>query len=264
MDNRKNKSSNKSESGRVWAGLIILIFGIILLAEQLNLNFHIPTWIISWPMVLIVVGIVIGGTSNFKNASSYVLIALGVFFIMQREFSFNVWRVFFPLLIIGLGAWLLVDRKNARLGGRRQRVRRTMAQESTEQADIPEDWDKRMDGGSEDTRAEFVSSTAIFSEVKKQVFSKNFKGGDIVNVFGGTDINLIQADVNGPVVIDVFQLFAGTKIIVPAHWTVISEVVSVFGEVDDRRFVYSGSKDQRKTVYLKGTSIFGGITIKSM
>ncbi len=272
--NNKVKSP-KRDSARIWVGLIIIFFGSILLADQLDINLHLPSWFVSWPMALIVVGFILGATSRFRNTSAYVLIGLGVFFILQREVSYNVWKLFFPLLIIGLGAWLLTDRKrvsrhrrSAMPGGGRPNATDPLAGDENafsgqdmdqEEPLFATDWDRKTGGESE-----FVTSTAVFSEIKKQVFSKNFRGGEIVNIFGGTDINLMQADIQEPVVIDVFQIFAGTKLIVPAHWAVVSEVVSVFGEVDDRRFTHGGPRDPRKTVYLKGTSIFGGITIKSM
>jgi predicted membrane protein len=71
--------------------------------------------------------------------------------------------------------------------------------------------------------------------VKRTILSKDFKGGDIVNIFGGTDLDLTQADINGRVVIDITQLFGGIKLIIPPHWQVTSDVAAVFSNVDDKR-----------------------------
>ena len=100
--------------------------------------------------------------------------------------------------------------------------------------------------------------------LKKNIISKNFRGGEIVNIMGGADINLMQADIQGPVVLEVVQIFGGTKIIVPAHWKVHPEMAAVFGGVEDQRFTYTTAPDDTRTLYIKGTSIFGGNTIKSM
>lgn len=276
--------SSKSNNSKVWAGVIILFIGLLLLAGQLNLGHMIPTWVRTWQIILIVVGLAIGGSSSFKNPASFILIGLGTIFLVQKYFYFNVWKLFFPIAIIVVGLWLLMDKKRTRSFPHHPPGRQRLNDEPdvdythVDENDNGEYGDQHEYGGQHDTDAEpkhkysrstvsdedFLNSTAIFSEEKKIVTSRNLQGGEVVNIFGGTDINLIQADMQGPIVIDIFQIFAGTKIIVPANWKVHSKVVSIFGEVDDRRFFQESVKDDRKLIYLKGTSIFGGITIKSM
>ena len=104
--------------------------------------------------------------------------------------------------------------------------------------------------------------TAIFGGVKKNILTKNFKGGEIVCVMGGAEINLTQADFQGKVIIDSFNMFGGTKIIVPPDWDVQSQVVAIFGGVDDKR-PPSAHVDHSKILYLDGTCIFGGVEIRS-
>ena len=48
------------------------------------------------------------------------------------------------------------------------------------------------------TQDDIIDSTYIFSGTKKVILSKNFKGGDIVNIFGGCEIDLTQADMTTP------------------------------------------------------------------
>jgi predicted membrane protein len=84
----------------------------------------------------------------------------------------------------------------------------------------------------------------------------------VVNFFGGTDLNLSQSDINGVAVLDLTQVFGGTKLIVPSNWKVQSEVVAVFGGLDDKRRDLA-NPDPNKVLVLKGTCIFGGIDIKS-
>lgn len=259
-----NQKINK-DSGRVLAGVIILVIGLILLAGQLGMDHIFPRWLFSWPLILCVVGLIIGATSNFKNPASLILIGLGTVFILQQNFNFNVWKFVVPIFLTGLGLWLLTDKQRST-----KKQSRPVQPDYTHTDYIHQDQDYNTDSDQERQQAsftnenDFLNSTAIFSEEKKTIVSKNLQGGEIVNVFGGTDLNLMQADLKGPIVIDIFQLFAGTKIIVPPHWTVHSKVVSVFGEVSDKQFHQDRPKDHQKTIYLKGTSIFGGITIKSM
>lgn len=290
MNEQQHPTHNNANSGRMWAGIIIVGIGAILLAGKLGLDWLFPHWIFSWrnmwPMVLIVVGLIIGGNSNFKNPASYILLGIGSFFLLKNITSFDLGPYVWPAVIIGIGLWLLLAKgkkgpftPNPNNGNRYRRETgqyewdKRVAEEKKDPAaysgatafgdtsDEPAQPQNEPNGFSSD---DYVKSTAVFSEIRKTVISKRFRGGEIVNIFGGTDINLIQADIHHPIVIDVFQLFAGTKIIVPAHWKIQSEVVSVFGEVDDRRFTQGVPYDEQKVVYIKGTSIFGGITIKNM
>jgi predicted membrane protein len=109
---------------------------------------------------------------------------------------------------------------------------------------------------------DFIDVTSIFGGVKKNILSKNFKGGDIVSVFGGSEINLSQADFDQKVIIDAVQIFGGTKLIIPSHWQVRSEVVAIFGGIEDKRAQLTTSSPERILI-LKGFTMFGGLEIKS-
>jgi predicted membrane protein len=124
-----------------------------------------------------------------------------------------------------------------------------------------EEWKEPVTSGA--GQDDFIDSTAILGNAKKVIFSKDFKGGDITNFFGGTEINCSQADINGRVRMDITQVFGGTKLIVPPHWTIKSSVTSIFGGFEDKRTVSNISQDPGKVLVIDGTSVFGGIEIKS-
>lgn len=292
-----------TDTGRIWAGAIVLGLGVILLLNRLDFHWHFfPSWIFSWPMILVIVGLVIGGNTNFRNPASYILLIIGGFFLVNNILDWDIKRYVWPAVIIGVGVWLLSDRKpkgippspphngnpNPPNEGNAYSWDKRVAEEpldnpagaagdpyrATAADDTPythsgysgSDYTHQSTGSAgAATDDDYVKITSIFGDVRRMVLSKNFLGGEIVNIFGGSDINLMQADIKHPVVIDMFQLFAGSKIIVPAHWSVKSEVVSVFGDVNDRRFVHNAQQhDDNKILYIRGTSIFGGVTIKSI
>ena len=103
----------------------------------------------------------------------------------------------------------------------------------------------------------------VFGAVKKNIISKDLKGGEINVVFGGTELNFNQADFNDKITIEVNVVFGGTKLIVPSNWTVKSEVVTIFGGMEDKRNSQTLADSPEKLLLLKGTVIFGGIDIKS-
>jgi hypothetical protein len=110
---------------------------------------------------------------------------------------------------------------------------------------------------------DIIDSTCIFSGTKKVILSKNFRGGDIVNVFGGSEIDLMQADINGTATLEVTAIFGGATLIVPSNWAIKSEAVTIFGGISDKRKFAALAEPATKTLVLKGTMIFGGMEIKS-
>ena len=84
-----------------------------------------------------------------------------------------------------------------------------------------------------------------------------------MNIFGGAELDLTQADINGRVVLDITQIFGGTKIVVPSNWQVVSDIAAVFASVDDKRIRSTAASGSEKILVLKGVSIFAGIDIRS-
>ena len=84
-----------------------------------------------------------------------------------------------------------------------------------------------------------------------------------MNIFGGTELDLSQADLSGVAVIDLTTIFGGTKLLIPSNWSVKSEAVTIFGGIEDKRRMQATIEVPQKTLLLRGTVIFGGIDIKS-
>lgn len=116
--------------------------------------------------------------------------------------------------------------------------------------------------GGEDYPNDYIDSTSVFGSNKIKVVSRNFKGGNVVNIFGGAEINLLHADIKHPAEIETIQLFGGCTLIAPPHWVIKTEMTSFFGGAEDKRYNMA-TPDNRKVLYIKGTSLFGGVTIKS-
>ena len=109
---------------------------------------------------------------------------------------------------------------------------------------------------------DYIDATTVFGGIQKTIVSKDFKGGDITIFMGGSEINMAQADINGTVAIDITQIMGGTKLIVPSHWEIRSNITSVFGNVEDKR-QQDRVTNPAKVLIIDGTSVFGGIEIKN-
>jgi predicted membrane protein len=241
MSNEPKKMSNS-----VWVGALILLVGGAILIDRMDL-FNVPWWLISWKTFLIGLGIVIGIKRNFEGLAWLIMILVGTFFLIDDfpGFPFDLDRYAFPVGIIIVGMFII---GRALFGTSRREAQR-------------EKWGEgvvTMDEGGEDS----FDLTTIFGGNKRRVFSKNFRGGSATCVFGGTDIDLSQADINGTVVIDVVQLFGGVKIIIPSNWELKSEVTAVLGGVEDKR-PHLLTPAPGKRLVLTGFVMFGGVEIKS-
>ncbi|MEO5500098.1 MAG: DUF5668 domain-containing protein, partial [Ginsengibacter sp.] len=101
------KEVNENDSphyrnSRIGSGLILLAAGLLLLASKLGAP--IPGWLFTWPMILILVGIVSGVKNNFQNPGAFILIILGFVFLMDQSFQFMELRRFtVPFILIAIG-----------------------------------------------------------------------------------------------------------------------------------------------------------------
>jgi predicted membrane protein len=254
----ENSGRSNQKSGKAIVGFILLGLGSILLLKTLNI-FSIPKWIISWPVFLIIIGVFIGKRQGYNRPPAFAPIIIGVIFLSNKILpEIDLSRFFWPFLIIGFGVWMIVGRKKK-------------TPFDSFEWDKKADYDFNVGSESNQTKSDFnaneysgdrIDSTSIFGGVKKNIVSKNFQGGDIVNFFGGSEINLMQADIKGRAKIEVIQVFGGTKIILPANWTVQSEMLAIFGGIEDKRPPQLNAIPD-KILIIEGTSIFGGIDIKS-
>ena len=251
MDTQYNKNTTpgpkKSASnfgGRALGGLIIVTVGALLLAR--NVGVYFPHWLFSWQMLLIVIGLYVGARHSFRHFGWLIPVAIGSIFLLEDFVpDLSVREYAWPIVIIFIGLMMIFRPRGSRP---RRRLR---------------DWQRIAEETERTSEGSFESFT-MFGENKKQILSKDFKGGESVCVFGGTEINLTQADINGRVSIELIQVFGGTRLIVPAHWKLeTEEMVSIFGGLNDKRQFHNTATDESKVLVLKGTCLFGGIDIKS-
>ncbi len=78
----------------------------------------------------------------------------------------------------------------------------------------------------------------------------------------GTELNLLQADMQHPTVLEIHNIFGGTKLIVPSNWEIKNEMSVIFGGVEDKRNPNT-THSQDKIMVLKGTCLFGGVEVSS-
>lgn len=239
--------------GKIMGGIAVVTFGVLFLLREANV--YIADWIFSWQMILITIGIIGLVRHKFRKMFAYVLIIIGTLFLLREWYPYMINLKFvWPVLIILAGLMIIFKPHKP------HRFRKR-------------DWDKwrkhhqhhfrefeKLDGIPKD---DFIDSVSFFSGIKKNVVSKQFRGADVVTIFGGSELNLLQADFDEKAVIDVTCFFGGMTLTIPANWQVKSELTCVFGGIEDKTVKNPAPEIEDRILVLKGTCFFGGIEINN-
>lgn len=250
-ESRKERMYRRT-SNTIWVGVFLFFAGLLMLGYKLGLP--LPGWLFTWPMILIVIGLGIGLKDRFQNAGAWILILIGSIFLADQNFQgFNFKQFIFPAILIMIGLIYIVRPRQRKEEQWQESVGGNTGNSLAEDApsDTPE--------GNIDP--EYVNINSLFGGVKRMIFSKNFKGGTVTTFMGGAELNLLQSDMQGPVFLEVNNVFGGTKLIVPSNWDIQNDVTAIFGGVEDKRNLQMLKPDPMKKVFIKGTSLFGGIEI---
>lgn len=259
-----NGNDSRPNNSRVFAGLFIIAIGVLFFVRQAGWDIF-PYWLFSWPMILIAIGIFVGIRHDFTGSGWLVLLIIGGFFLLDDVLDmYSLRRYLVPAVLVAVGAMLILRPKRGdRWWGRKKEWRDddTTATSGVSSGFQPTDYNTVNDSNTDES--ERVDATAIFGAVKKNIVSKNFRGGDATSIFGGSEIDLSKADINGTVRMDVTAILGGVKLIVPSHWTVKQEITAIFGGVEDKRDMHTVIAAPNKILVLDGTAFMGGIEISS-
>lgn len=256
VERTERKWKRNANTGRKWVGVFLLIVGGLFLARETGIA--LPYWLFTWPMLLIGFGLLSGIRHNFRGIGWLFPIVIGGFFLLDRlSPELRIKPYIWPAALIALGLVFLFRPKKKIWydGDGAERVTGESLSPSAPESGTNERYQFAGD------RSDVIDATAILGGVKKNILSKNFRGGEVTTFMGGAEIDLTKADWNGTVMIDCFNMFGGTKLIVPPDWDVQTGIVAVFGGIEDKR--PPATMNSNKVLYLDGTCIFGGVEIKS-
>ncbi|MFC2118310.1 LiaI-LiaF-like domain-containing protein [Bacteroidota bacterium] len=237
----RHNSRRQTEKRLLMGGLLMIFGGLLLLFNFDLIPYHFKKFIFTWQMIPIVIGI-ISLVSSHEKTTGIILIAVGLFFYLPEFYWFDEWhlkRLFWPAMFILIG-FLIIFRR-------------------------PFDWGKKKIENEIGADHDHIDDMAVFGGGDRVVTSKNFKGGKVTSIFGGSTFDLNNAELSqGSNVIDVFALFGGNKFLVPSDWKVKVEVTGIFGGFSDKRKTMpSLNVETDKELLIRGVVIFGGGEIKN-
>ncbi len=220
-------------NGRHFFGIILLLIGLSGLFSILGISAY---WDQLWPVILIFFGIYL--FLNKKRSFGIFIILAGVLFFVAELLNTNAFRLFFPILFIYLGASIFGIAP--KLGSDKDKT------------------SKNSNTYSKDKIDDFV----IFGGNERNIKSTDFKGGEIVSIFGATKVYLTDCKISKDGgTLDISAIFGGAEIIIPKDMSVIVKGTGVFGGWEDKT-VASKVKSNEGTLTISGEAVFGAVTIR--
>ena len=235
------ENSSKMDKRILLGGILIFLGGLFLLNTMNVLDFKISRVIFSWPFIMLVIGLFVIANTDKKFLGG-ILSGIGALFLIPRIFSQIDYDggIIIPLILIILGAYIILKR----------RKHDSTPEYSTDTSSVNKDK---------------IDDVSIFGGGTKIISSKNFQGGNITAIFGGSEINLINCELaEGDNILDVLCVFGGTTIILPKEWNVVINVTSILGGFSNKAIRNPNLVvDQTKTLHIKGLAMFGGGEVKT-
>lgn len=213
---------------RIFLGLMIVALGAMFLLQNLGIITQ-DMWPlysgIFWGSAFVLGGasVALSGRQLWIAGVPLMMVGVGIVLRAFQVIDVNVWKIFWPVLLIAAGCAVLF----------------------------------RMKSSSKRAAAE-RDKIAIFYGDGSRVTGK-YDGGSLTALFGGIELDLRDADIKDGTVIDTFVLCGGVSIQVPDTVIVKNEVRGVLGDSDDKTAPVATAK---KTLHVRGDCILGGFEIK--
>ena len=218
-----------SPSNNKLVGLGFIVLGVLFLLPLVSsFEFPIGKW---WPLFLILAGA--GGLSRGSMRGGLIVIAIGAVFLLSNLDILNVsvWLLW-PVALIAVGVSILFGHSRSRRSA-----------------------SDALPAGDD------LAVSALFSGSEQRIDSQRFNGGNVSVTFGGAEIDLRGAAMDGnAATVNVNAVFGGVKLQVPPDWAVDVRADSTFGGVEKKR---PDPAEPKATLTVTGSCLFGGIEITS-
>ncbi len=233
MDNSKNKLSSSSQN---IVAIILIVLGALFLLQSfdlLNFGNALASW---WPLILVLVGF--SKLKGPNKTAGTVIFVLGIVFLSGTLDIINWSSIFrfWPLILIFVGLSMLYKHRQGAPG--------------------------HFFSHTATTKNENVTANAIFGHIDQVISSDQFRGGDLLALFGSVTIDLRQAKLSPKgCVLNCTSLFGGIEVYVPDNVSVRVTGTPIFGGIDNKVPPVSNTEAKTGELVLQCTVAFGGVDI---
>ncbi len=261
MENEVNKPDRTFYSKGLGFGLLLMLVGVLFLGFNFGLLPADLKWvIISWPMLLVVIGI--GHFLRRKITIGTVTLLVGIFFLIPKivhaypylfpGFNGDFTQIYWPLLLIAGGIIIILGKVFGPKWGFNEWTNENYHQYRHHHHYHARNYSKWNNSG------DGFSKNSVFGSGDHIVLDPEFKGGELNAVFGGISLDLRRTSLpEGDTRLDVNAVFGGVTIYVPSEWLVETHLDSVFGGFQDNRLIKEPLEPTKKLI-ITGSCVFGG------
>lgn len=224
---------------RILWGIVLVLLGIIwgLNATGVtNIDIFFDGW---WTLFIIVPSAIsLVNPKNNGKVSSVICLVIGIFLLLGSldVFDFDIlWEILLPVIVVIIGLSLIFGNKA-----------KTTLKEKIDNTDF--------------SNVEVI--TATFGEQNINKSGEKFEKANLDAVFGSIKLDLRDADLKNETFIKASAIFAGITILVPKDVEVKIKSTPIFGGVTNECLDEKTNKNAKKTIYVDGFALFGGIEIK--
>ncbi len=217
--------------GTLVLGILLIAVGVIYAGNVLNI-WDIAFFFRGWWTLFIIVPCVVSMFNNGVSTGNLIGTAVGVLLLLnaQRIVPMDIiFKLLVPAILVAIGIKLLFGNNYTRRF-------------------------KSINSGSS-------SYGAYFGEQRLNYNGLVFNGVDVSSIFGSVTIDLRGAIIQNEAAINVTCIFGGVDILCSENQPIKSGCLSIFGGVSNKNS--NVVNDQIPTVYLGGSCIFGGVSIKN-
>jgi predicted membrane protein len=242
----QNMQRNVRPPGMV-AGIALIALGTLFLLDHLGIV-ETGRLFAFWPLLIVLVGLV-----KFLQARSRVggaiTIVIGVLLqLSQLGYLRLTWGTLWPVVLIAAGLAMIWSR---------------FEMPKTPTPTVTAGMGSVSGANSYDTLNEY----SLFGGIERRMHTNSFRGGSIVAVFGGVEVDFRSAEIEGEeAVVYVEAVFGGIELKVPERWKVVFQGQSIFGGYSDETrppLADALGTAPRKMLVLRGKAVFGGINVKN-
>ena len=215
-------------------GIAIVVFGLGLTLENLGFEYsHIVFRF--WPLILVVLGLLKLRACQGTCVGGYLLTGAGLVLLLKTLGGHSVDVLIGPMILTGVGIFIVLQALK-----QHRRVPTELQQSEG-----------------------FLRGNAIFSAFKHRHQAQAFRGGELTSIFGGFEVDLKQAVIEGPSArLDTFVMFGGGEVRVPEGWEILVQATAIFGGVNDKTVPTPSNGETRPRLVITGLVLFGGIEIR--
>jgi predicted membrane protein len=245
--------SNSSRfSWGLTVGLLVAAAGVILLLDQQGVIDANKVFQYLWPTLCISFGLINLLQTGGRRIWGVILLVIGVLLVFDNlGFAHVGFQTIWPLIVIAIGGlmvWQAIAPHSNPLSEHAATLRGRINQ-----------W---RQGDSSDSD---FNQLAILGGFKRRVTAKNFRGGSVMAIMGGFEIDLRQAGIEGDsATIEASSIMGGGEIKVPDNWRISMDGIGLFGAcVDETHQIPPTDGVPQKHLIVKGINFMGGVVVKN-